>query len=148
MENKYRGIDEIIRQAMKAGAFDNLPGKGQPLKLDENPYIDPEWKLAYDLLKQNSFAPAFIEQRQAIELALAAARAALARTWAWCSGALAAGEDAAWVDAEWARAKKKFEQEVAKLNKQIADFNLANTKIASLHRKPISAAAEINSIAK
>ncbi len=43
MDRRARGIDEIIRQAMREGAFDNLPGKGKPLELIENPYLDREW---------------------------------------------------------------------------------------------------------
>ena len=105
-----RSIEEIIQQAMREGAFDNLPGKGKPLDLDENPYLDPEWQLAYHLLKQNGFGPQFIEQRQAIELELASAREGLARSWAWQGQALARGEEAAFVDAEWGRAKNVFQQ--------------------------------------
>jgi len=79
MDKKARGIEEIIQKAMQEGAFDNLPGKGQPLDLDDNPHLDPEWQLAYHLLKENGYAPEFIEKRQIIELELAKARAALAR---------------------------------------------------------------------
>src|SRR3990172_10749312 len=104
------GIEEIIQQAIKDGAFDNLPGKGKPLNLEDNPFIDPEWQLAYHLLKQNGFAPQFIEERQAIEVELAAAREALARSWAWRQKALAAGKRADWVQAEWGRAREKFTQ--------------------------------------
>jgi DnaJ family protein C protein 28 len=124
MEHKARGIDEIIQQAMRAGAFDNLRGKGKPLDLDENPYLDPEWQLAYHLLKQNGFAPQFIEQRQAIEMELATARQNLTRTWAWRQRALERGEDATFVETEWARAKNVFEKAVEGLNKRIKHSNL------------------------
>ncbi len=35
-------IDQIIQQAIQDGAFENLPGKGKPLNLDDNPHVDPE----------------------------------------------------------------------------------------------------------
>lgn len=109
---------------MREGVFDNLRGKGKPLDLDENPYLDPEWQLAYHLLKQNGFAPQFIEQRQAIEIELAAAREALTRSWAWRKRALERGDDAAFVEAEWGRAKIVFEKVVEELNKRIKLANL------------------------
>ncbi len=124
MDRKARGIDEIIQQAMQEGAFDNLPGKGKPLDLDENPFLDQEWQLAYHLLKQNGFAPDFIEQRQSIELELAAARQSLARAWSWRTEALAEGKAADYVEAEWGRAKEKFYERVERINKRIRDYNL------------------------
>lgn len=145
MDRKARGIDEIIQQAMQAGAFDNLPGKGKPLDLNDNPHLDPEWQLAYHLLKENGFAPQFIEQRQAIEMELAAAREALARTSAWRGRELAAGKDADWVEAEWGRAKAKFEEIIIKLNKSITAYNL-NIPTPSLFRKLIDVASEMKSI--
>lgn len=125
MSQLTRGVDEIIRAAMEEGAFDNLPGAGRPLKLDENPYLEREWQLAYHLLKENGFAPDFIERRQAIEQQLAAARELLAKAWAWRQRALAAGEDAALVESQWRAARATFETRVDELNKQIKHYNLS-----------------------
>jgi DnaJ family protein C protein 28 len=125
MDRLTRGIDAIIRAAMEEGAFDNLPGAGRPLELDENPYLDREWQLAYHLLKQNGFAPDFIERRQAIEQQLAAARELLARSWAWRQRALDAGEDAGLVESQWRAARATFETRVDELNKQIKHYNLS-----------------------
>jgi hypothetical protein len=33
-------VDRLIREAMKTGAFDNLPGAGKPLNLDDE--LTPE----------------------------------------------------------------------------------------------------------
>ncbi|MCW5877052.1 MAG: DUF1992 domain-containing protein [Anaerolineales bacterium] len=111
-----RSADKIIEDAMKSGAFDDLAGKGQPLPLEHNPNADPEWELAYHLLKENGFAPAFIEERQVIEKELAAARGALARAWA--------GRAAEGGTARWAQACRQFEEQAAVLNKKIRDYNL------------------------
>jgi DnaJ family protein C protein 28 len=145
MDRKVHGIDEIIQQAMRDGAFDNLPGKGKPLELVENPYLDREWQLAYHLLKENGFAPEFVEKRQVIEMGLAAARQDLALTWAWRSRALAEGKPANWIEAEWGRAKTKFEELTAKLNKDIKTYNLG-IPTPSLYRKLVDVNIEIGSI--
>jgi hypothetical protein len=47
-------MDGIIEEAMRSGAFDDLPGKGKPLKLSINPYA-PETELAYQLLRENDY---------------------------------------------------------------------------------------------
>src|SRR5438093_3121450 len=51
-----------IREAMAEGAFDNLNGKGRPLGLEENPYEDPSLRMGHRLLRNNGFAPAWIEE--------------------------------------------------------------------------------------
>ncbi len=56
----YDYIDEQIREAQKRGEFDNLPGTGKPLKLDQNPDSGDK-AMAYSLLKQNGYAPPEIE---------------------------------------------------------------------------------------
>jgi DnaJ family protein C protein 28 len=125
MSQLTRGVDAIIRAAMEEGTFDNLPGAGRPLNLDENPYLEREWQLAYHLLKENGFAPDFIERRQAIEQQLAAARELLASSRAWRQRALEAGEDAALVESQWRIARALFVEKVEKLNAAIRDYNLS-----------------------
>jgi hypothetical protein len=56
-----------IREAMEEGAFDNLEGKGKPLDLSENPFEDPSDRMANRLLKNNGFAPTWIEEAKEIE---------------------------------------------------------------------------------
>ena len=56
----YDYIDEQIREAQERGEFDNLPGSGKPLKLDQNPDSGDK-AMAYSLLKQNGYAPPEIE---------------------------------------------------------------------------------------
>lgn len=140
-----RSIEEIIQQAMREGAFDNLPGKGKPLDLEDNPHLDPEWQLAYHLLKQNGFGPQFIEQRQAIELELATAREALARTWVWRQRELERGEEAVFVEAKWSGAKKVFQQTVENLNQNIKAYNL-QVPTPVLNRLPIKFEEELSRI--
>lgn len=54
-------VEERIQAAMQAGAFDNLPGKGRPLQLNENPFVPQELRLAYKVLADANYAPDWIE---------------------------------------------------------------------------------------
>jgi DnaJ family protein C protein 28 len=69
-------VEEQIREAQERGAFDNLPGAGKPLVIDENPAAG-EKALAYSLLKVNRLAPREIALGQEVEGELARAEALL-----------------------------------------------------------------------
>jgi hypothetical protein len=56
-----------IREAMEEGAFDHLEGAGKPLDLLDNPFEDPSLRMAHRLLKNNGFAPGWIEEAKEIE---------------------------------------------------------------------------------
>jgi hypothetical protein len=64
-------IEQQIQQAQRDGAFDDLPGKGWPQRLDEN--ADPNW-WAKQLLRreQVDFLPPALALRRSVERALAA----------------------------------------------------------------------------
>ncbi len=71
------GVDEQIRLAIENGEFDNLPGKGKPLNLEENPFEDPEWRTAYCFLRNSGFTLPWINMRKEIEKDIMAARVSL-----------------------------------------------------------------------
>jgi hypothetical protein len=52
-----KSVDEIIREAMARGEFDNLSGKGKPLNLDEYFNTPEEVRLAYSVLKNANYLP-------------------------------------------------------------------------------------------
>jgi Domain of unknown function (DUF1992) len=56
-----------IREAMEDGAFDHLEGAGKPLDLREYPFEDPSDRMAHRLLKNNGFAPGWIEEAKEID---------------------------------------------------------------------------------
>jgi hypothetical protein len=56
-----------IVEAMAEGSFDHLDGIGEPLDLQENPFEDPSLRMAHRLLKNNGFAPAWIEESKDID---------------------------------------------------------------------------------
>jgi len=119
-----RVVDEHIRQAMEAGDFDNLPGAGKPLKLDENPFTDPEWRLAYRTLQNSGFSLPWIETRREIERELHEARRALRRSVAWRDRRQELDLPVEIVQDEWTRALAAFKEKIEKLNKRILDYNL------------------------
>ncbi len=136
-------IDKIIRKAMEEGAFDNLRGVGKPLNLEDSPYIDPSWQLAYHLLKENGFALSFIEIRQAIDAELVAARAGLARAWEWRQANAVGQDDARWVETQWQNALAAFMETVKALNKRISDYNII-IPLDRFHRQKINVLDEIS----
>jgi DnaJ family protein C protein 28 len=62
-----RIVEEKIREAMQAGKFDELAGKGKPLNLNENPYEPDGWGMAFRLIRQNGFSLPWIEAGIEIE---------------------------------------------------------------------------------
>jgi DnaJ homolog subfamily C member 28 len=117
-------IEDHIQKAMREGQFANLPGKGKPLNLDENPFVDPEWRLAHYMLKSSGFTLPWIEARQQIQDKLESARSDLANTWAWRLSALEDKQPFPQVEAEWQRAHKTFAAKIEALNKEILTYNL------------------------
>ena len=116
-------IDEIIQRAIAEGKFADLPGKGKPLRMDENPHEDPEWRAAHHILKTAGFAPPWIETLGEIDRAADELRAALDRAWQWRQASISS-QDPRQVEAEWQRALAAFRKQVEDLNKRIADYNL------------------------
>jgi DnaJ homolog subfamily C member 28 len=119
-----RSSDDQIRKAIEEGQFDNLPGKGKPLNLDENVHEDPEWRMAYHVLKNAGYTLPWIEKRQEILTALDLHRQTLRRAWTWRREALAKSQPFNEVEAEWQRALATFHEQLAGLDQRDRDLNL------------------------
>lgn len=142
-ELRVSNIEEHIRKAIEAGKFDNLPGKGKPLRLDNNPHEDPEWRLAHHILREGGFTLPWIETLREIEADFENAYTDLARTWAWRQSAIAGREEGlAQVELEWRRAKAIFCQRIAAINKRIFSYNL-EAPAARFQKLPLNADREI-----
>ena len=50
-------IERRIAEAQARGDFDNLPGAGQPLALDDDSFVPPELRAAYRLLRNAGYVP-------------------------------------------------------------------------------------------
>jgi len=144
MRKKTSAIEEIIKAAMRDGAFDNLPGQGQPLDWDLNDFSGEDWELAHHLLKENGFAPEFIEIRKSIEADLNQARVEIKRAKEWRTKALGDGDEPEWVEKQWALAQSKLHDQIAVLNKRIRDYNLI-IPAQTFYRSPIKRSSLLSS---
>ena len=99
-----------IREAMEEGVFDNLNGKGRPLDLEEDPYEDPSLRMAHRLLRNNGFAPAWVEERKELQRDIDVARRDFARN----------GD------------RERFRERIAAINRRILTCNL-KTPSAAFH---------------
>ncbi len=108
-----RIVEEKIRAAIEAGEFDNLPGKGKPLKLEENPYEQEDWRTAFRLLKNNGYTLEWIELRKEIEAEREATGKWLKTAWEHASGM-----------SEQAGIKVKFTAATRALNRKIFEYNV------------------------
>jgi DnaJ family protein C protein 28 len=59
-------VGQRIEQAIREGAFDNLPGRGQPLNFNKNPFVPDHQQMAFKLLENNDLKPAWISERNAV----------------------------------------------------------------------------------
>ena len=59
-------IEERILQAQKRGDFDNLPGFGKPLDIEDDSHIPEDLRLAYKVLKNAGCIPPEIELKKEI----------------------------------------------------------------------------------
>jgi hypothetical protein len=59
-------VEERIQEALRRGDFDDLPGAGRPLDLDDDTLVPPEVRIAYRILKNSGFVPPEILARREI----------------------------------------------------------------------------------
>jgi DnaJ family protein C protein 28 len=132
--------EKRLREAIENGEFDDLPGKGEPIDLRENPFEDLDLRTVHRLLRNAGFAPAWIEERKDIDAELAAAQTKLIRAWAlFGEGGKAKSE------VEWERSVKNFRELVAELQQRIRIYNL-KAPAAVFHRKHIDVEKILESI--
>ena len=136
-------VEKKIREAMENGEFDNLPGKGQPVDLTENPFENPDLRMVHHLLRNAGFAPAFIEERKDIEATFEASRQTLKRAWELYEKS--APSDRRSAEANWQRVVDEFGETVAALNERIRIYNL-KVPAGAFQRRRIDARVEIERV--
>ena len=57
MSTFWRIAEERILDAQRAGAFDDLPGKGKPLQLEDWSWVPEELRIGYHVLKNAHVLP-------------------------------------------------------------------------------------------
>ncbi len=124
-------VDEMIRDAMRRGEFDNLPGAGKPLQLEDESSVPPDLRLSHRLLKENNLTPEWImigkEIDAAHESAVAGLRSALRayRGRIWDAEHSEETEMArALAEDDWLAAREEFRASIAAVNKKLLMYNL------------------------
>ncbi|ACB84216.1 DnaJ family domain-containing protein [Natranaerobius thermophilus] len=56
--------EEKIRQAEQDGVFDNLPGKGKPLELQDLSQVPEELRAGYKILKNSGYLPEEVQLKK------------------------------------------------------------------------------------
>jgi DnaJ family protein C protein 28 len=119
-------VEDLIKKAMQEGKFDNLPGKGKKVRMvNTNPHADPEWELAYGMLKDAGYTLPWIETRNEIEADIESAHQDLRRAWKWRIIYLSADVPEEKASVEWYDACAAFKEKIQPLNKRIRDYNLS-----------------------
>jgi len=118
-------IEDLLRKAMEEGKFDNLPGKGKPIHLeDANPHADPGWELAYGILKEAGYSLPWIETLREIEAAIEAARSDLRLGWEVYRDAYTQPNSPEYILTDWEHSQQAFKDKLTALNKRIRNYNL------------------------
>jgi hypothetical protein len=66
MDFFHRIAENRILEAIDAGLFRDLPGRGKPLKLEDDSNVPPELRMAYKILKMADCLPPELEVRREI----------------------------------------------------------------------------------
>ena len=61
-----RLVEERIRDAQQKGAFENLPGKGKPLQLEDQSMVPEDLRMSYHILKNAHVLPPEAEVQKEI----------------------------------------------------------------------------------
>ena len=55
-----------IEESMAKGDFDDLPGRGKPLELEDDSHVPPELRMAYKVLRNAGCVPPELAERKEI----------------------------------------------------------------------------------
>lgn len=66
MDFLIRHAENRILEAIEAGLFDDLQGKGKPLKLEDDSHVPPELRMAYKIMKMADCLPPELEMRKEV----------------------------------------------------------------------------------
>lgn len=127
-------VGQRIDEAMRQGMFDNLSGRGKRQNLQNNPHVPEGQGMAFDLLKNNDMAPAWIMDRKAVQEDIQKLRAKLRRLTALHQEGMADENENLryqWQQS-WNGYLESWRDEIAVLNKRIEALNLYQPPIPSL----------------
>ena len=59
-------VEKRIKEAQERGDFDNLPGHGEPINIEDDSHIPEDMRLAYKILKNADCIPPELQLRKEI----------------------------------------------------------------------------------
>lgn len=62
-----RIVEKKIKDAQRRGDFDNLPGQGEPLNMDDDRHVPEDLRIAYKILKNADCLPPELELKKEIK---------------------------------------------------------------------------------
>ena len=127
-----------IAEAIKNGEFDDLPGMGKPLSLDD---LARDENLAHRLLVDNGFSLPWIEIKLQIDEDFKEASRRLSQRLQWLQSHGKNPESSA----RWAAAIDKFRREIHELNRSIDGYNL-RVPLAQFQRRRFDTDAELEQL--
>ena len=119
-------ITEQLDEAAASGAFENLPGKGQPLRLNRFPNEPDDMRMANKLLKDNDLTPTWIGDRKELLAEIESLRTEMERRWELMRvGEEATGSEREAFARSWRRSVRDWEARIDELNRRIVSLNIA-----------------------
>lgn len=140
-------VEQKIREAQESGDFDRLPKPGA-LDYSDEQDIPEDLRMAYHLLKTQGYAPDWIQADKALRMRLDQARQAIARSWLWYQAKISESplaDQRRMLDADWQRARERFETAVAELNQEVFNHNLRVPSM-QLQRLPLRLSEEYKAL--
>ncbi|KAI6050825.1 DNAJC28 [Marmota monax] len=115
-----RLVEDLIQESMAKGDFDNLSGKGKPLKKFSGcSYIDPMTHNLNRILIDNGYQPEWILMQKEIKDTIEQLREAILVSRKKLGNPMTPAEQK-----QWNQVCEQFQENIRKLNKRINDFNL------------------------
>ncbi|GLT89873.1 hypothetical protein SLE2022_078350 [Rubroshorea leprosula] len=108
-------VEQRIWHSMEEGQFENLPGKGKPLNLSNNPHADPSEDTLYRILSKNGCAPEWVELNKEIRSKVSEWRVALKKAWmSKCNGD----------HSKWVECSEALKFQLHDINDKVFRYNL------------------------
>ncbi len=127
-------VGQRVNEAVRKGMFDNLKGKGKPLKLRGNP-LAGDRQLAYDIMEDNDLAPDWIWDRKGVQQAIGSIRSMIQEEGEIYTRAFDEAKDELrreQIRQQWRALVSKWQEMIVKLNDQIQTLNFKQPPVFSL----------------
>jgi DnaJ homolog subfamily C member 28 len=108
-------VEQRILDGMERGLFDNLPGMGRPLNLDEDQFVPEEMKMAFRMLRSTGLTPLWVQVNKEI-------REDIDRTGRF--RLLVQERRDAMSPLEWAHRRREFAARIRDINDKIMNHNI------------------------